>query len=70
MAQQSTNQNSSQLIRNGVCIGKVDGNTDFCLISDGNFTVQAFDSQGTTKVGDKVQVYKSGPTYMIGVGLS
>ena len=56
----------SQLIHHGTVIGKVAGNTDFCIVSDGNFTVHAYDPKGSVKVGDKVQVYKQNTTYYIG----
>ena len=69
MAQQ-TNQGSSSLITHGVCIGKESGNTDFCKISDGTYVVSAYDAQGTTNVGDHVQVYKSGSTYFVGQKLT
>jgi hypothetical protein len=60
----------NQIIHHGVVIGKVAGNTDFCIVSDGTFTVHAYDALGTTNVGDKVQVYKQNSTYYVGAKIS
>ena len=59
-------QINNQLIHQGVVIGREPGNPDFCKISDGSFVVSAFDSQGTTNVGDKVSVFKTNTTYYVG----
>jgi hypothetical protein len=63
-------QGDNQLVHHGTVIGKVAGNTDFCIVSDGNYTVHAYDAQGTTNVGDKVQIFKQNSTYYVGAKIS
>jgi phenolic acid decarboxylase len=59
-------QGDNQLIHSGIVIGRVVGNTDFVIVTDGSFKVHAYDSQGTAIVGGKYQVYKSNNTYYVG----
>jgi len=57
----------SQLIHYGYVIGFNDKNTDFCVITDGFFTIDAYVSSKTpVQVGKAYTVYKKGTTYFVG----